>query len=95
MLGLVDREGLRDAVGVGRVGVVPAGRQLLQRDPVGRVAVDLVRAHVDEGRLRAGLARGLEQVQRADRVGVEVVEGNRRRAVVARLGRGVDDHRRA
>lgn len=40
--------------------------------------------------VRAG-ARGLQQVERAHRVGVEVVERDRRRPVVAGLGRRVHD----
>ncbi len=43
----------------------------------------------------AGLAGRLQQVQGADGVGVEVVEGNGRGPVVGRLGGGVDDARRA
>ena len=91
VLGLVDRERLGDAVLVGRVGVIPARGEFLQRDAVGGVAVNLVRAHVHERRLRRGLAGGLEHIQRADRVGVEVIERDRGGAVVARLGGGVDD----
>ena len=91
VLGLVDGERFRDAVGVGRVGVIPAGLQLLQRDGVGQVAIDLVGGHVNEGRLGAELPRSLQQVQRADGVGVEIVEGDRRRPVVGGLGGGVDD----
>ena len=44
-----------------------------------------------EGGLGAGLAGGLEEVEGADGVGVEVVEGNGGGAVVAGLGGGVDD----
>ncbi len=44
-----------------------------------------------ERRLRARLPGGLEEVQRADRVGVEVVERNCGRAIVRRLGGGVND----
>ena len=43
------------------------------------------------GRLRAMPPRGLEQVQRADGVHVEVVEGNAGGQVVRGLGGGVDD----
>jgi hypothetical protein len=46
---------------------------------------------VHEGRLGAGLARGLEEVQRAGGVGVEVVERDGRGAVMRGLGGGVDD----
>src|SRR5262249_46236775 len=70
------------------------------------VAVYLVRAHEDERRLGAGLAHGLEQVQRAARVDVEIVEGAVLGEVVRWLRGGVDqevrleaadevDHRRA
>jgi hypothetical protein len=44
-----------------------------------------------ERTLRAALVRGLKQVERAHRVGVEIVERDRRRTVVAGLGRRVHD----
>ncbi len=91
VLRLVDCEGLCDAVRVGRIGVVPAGFELLERDAVGGVAVNLVGAHVHEGRLGAGLAGGLQHVERADRVGVEIVERDRGGAVVRGLRGGVHD----
>jgi len=91
VLRLVDGEGLRDAVFVGRIGVVPAGFELLERDGIWGVAIDLVGAHVHEGRLGAGLAGGLQQVERADGVGVEIVEGDRGGAVVGGLRGGVHD----
>ncbi len=46
---------------------------------------------MDERRFRAGLAGGFEQVERADGIGVEIVERDRRGAVVRGLGGGVDD----
>ena len=58
VLGLVDGEVLGDAVDVDRIGVVPASFEFGQGDGVGSVAIDLVGGHVDEGRLRAGLAGG-------------------------------------
>ena len=91
VLRLVDARSLGDAVGEGRVGVVPARLELLQRrscwagrrrpcwSTCGRTATP--------GRP----PRGFEQVQRADGVGVEVVERDRGGAIVARLGRRVDD----
>ena len=91
MLGLVDGEVFGDAIGVGGIGVVPAGFEFGEGDGVGPVAIDLVGGHVDEGRLRAGLAGGFEQVEGADGVGVEVVEGDGGGAVVGGLGGGVDD----
>ncbi len=94
VLGLVDRERLWNALLVGRVGVIPARVELGQLDRVWGVAINLVCAHVHEGRLRARLPRGFEEVERADGVGVEIVERDRRGAVVRGLGRGVDDDRR-
>ena len=44
-----------------------------------------------EGRLRAGLARGFQQIERAGGIGVEIIERDRRRPVVRRLRGGVDD----
>lgn len=88
---LVDGEVLGDAVGVGGVVVVPAGFKFLESDGVGSVTIDLVGGHVDEGRFRAGLAGGFEQVQGADGVGVEIIERDGGGAVVGRLGGGVDD----
>ena len=75
---------------IGRVGVVPAGLELDERQPVGVVAVDLVGRHGDEHRLGRVRPAGLEQVERADGVHVEVVERAGGGEVVARLGGGVD-----
>ena len=78
-------------MGKRRVGVVPPGGKLDERDLVGGVAVDFIRAHVDKRALGAGPAGGLQEIERADGVGVEVVEGNCGGPVVRGLGRGVDD----
>lgn len=91
VLGLVDGELFGDAVRIGGVGIIPAGFQLGQSDGVGPVAIDLIGGHVDEGRLRAGLAGGFQQVEGADGVGVKVVERDGCGAVVGRLRGGVDD----
>ncbi len=91
VLALVDGEVLGDAVDVGLISVVPAGFEFFQFDGIGSVAIDFIRRHVDEGCLRAGAAGGLEHVEGADGVGVEVVEGDGRRPVMTGLGRGVDD----
>ncbi len=87
----VDLEGLGDAVLVARVVVIPARLEFLHLDEVRRVAVDLVRAHLDEHRLGRVPARPLEHVHRARRVGVEVLVGHLGREVVAGLRRRVDD----
>lgn len=91
VLALVDGEVLGDTMGISWIGVVPAGLKLGESDGIGAVAVDLVRRHVDEGGLRAGSACGLEHIEGADGVGVEIVEGDCRRSVMAGLRRGVDD----
>ena len=91
VLRLVDREGFGDAVFVGGIVVIPARVEFAERDGIWPIAVNFVRGHVDERRLWAGLAGGFEEVQRADGVGVEVIKGNRRRAVVRGLRGGVDD----
>ncbi len=91
VLGLVDGKVFGDPIGIGGVGVVPAGVQLGQSNSIGPVAIDLVGGHVDEGGFRAGLAGGFQQVQGADGIGVEVIEGDGGGAVVGGLGGGVDD----
>ena len=90
---LIDREGLRDTVLIGRVGVVPPGLEFAQGNPVRCVAVDLVRRHVDERRLGTVLPCGLEQVERPNGIRVEIIEWNRRCAVVAGLSRRMHDCR--
>ena len=67
------------------------GRQVLQRQPVGRVAVDLVGRAEDERRVRAMRPGRLEQVQGAVRVDAEVGLRLARRPVVRRLRGGVHD----
>ena len=91
VFGLIDGKVLGDAVGVAWIGVVPAGLEFGQGDGVWFVTIDLVGGHVGERGLRAGLARGFEEVEGADRVGIEVVEGDGGGAVVGGLGSGVDD----
>ena len=88
---MVDGECFGDAVGVGGIGVVPACGELGERDAVGGVAVNFIRAHVHERRFGGGLAGGFEEIEGADGVGVEVVERNGGGAVVGRLRGGVDD----
>ncbi len=54
VLRLVDGKLFPDPVGVLGVSVVPSGFEFLEVDGVGPVAIDLVGAHVNEGRLGAG-----------------------------------------
>ena len=93
VLRLIDRESLWNAVFVGWVRVVPPRLEFFECEAVGRVTVHLIGRHVHERRLGAHLTRCLKQVQSPHGVGVKVVEGNRRRTVVTRLRRGVDDGR--
>ncbi len=90
--GRVDRHRRVDAAEpVVVLGQLQPRLQLFQRQPVGRVAVDLVGRGEDEGRLGAVLAGRLEQVERA--VGVDAEVGLRVAGgpVVRGLGGGVDD----
>ena len=93
MLRLIDGQGLGDAVPEIRIVVFPARGQLLQSDAVRRVSVHLVRGHVDERRIQAVPPRRLQQVERSHGIRIEILEGDRGRAVMRRLGRRVDDHR--
>ena len=91
VLGLVDGKILGDAIGVGRIGIVPSGFQFSQGDGIGPVAIDFIGGHVDKGSFRTGLAGRFEKIQGPDGVGIKIVEGDGRGAVVGRLGGGVDD----
>ena len=86
MRALIDAECLGDAVRERGVSIVPAGRVFDQRDLVGRIAVDLVRAHMHEWRLRRMPARGLEKIERSYGIDVEILEWTRGRQIVAGLG---------
>ncbi len=55
------------------------------------ITIHLVCAHVHERTLRTRPPTCLEQVERAHRIGVEVVEGDGSRPIVRRLRRRVDD----
>ena len=88
---LVDREGFGDTMIVSGIVVIPARVEFAERDGIWAIAVNFVRGHVDERRLGASLAGGFEEVQRADGVSVEVIKGNRSRAIVRGLRGGVDD----
>ena len=91
MLALVDREVLRNAVRIDRIGVVPAGLEFLQRNSIWAVAIDFIRRHMDEGGVRAGSAGCFEHVESTDGVGVKVVKWDCGRTIMAGLGRSVDD----
>jgi hypothetical protein len=86
----VDATVLAHSMPVGLIGVLPTGLEFLQRDLIGGVAIDLVGAHVDERRLRRTAPHGLEEVQRADGVDLEIVERPVLGQVVRRLGGAVD-----
>src|ERR1019366_7198831 len=76
VLGLIYGKALWNAVRKLRVGVIPAPIQFLEGNSIRPIPINLVGGHVDEGRLRAIAAGGLEQVQRAYSVYIKVVEGN-------------------
>lgn len=91
VLALINGEVFGDAVGVGLIGVIPSGLKLGEFDAVGSVAVDLVRGHVNEGGLGAGLTCCFEYVECADGIRVEVVKGDGGCTVMTRLGGGMHD----
>src|SRR5688572_6366798 len=95
MRALIDREGFRYAVLESGIRVIPPRRLLLQEDGVRCVAVHLVRGHVHKRRFRTKPPRRLEQVQRASRVRIEVVEWDSGSAIMRGLRGGVDDRGRA
>src|SRR5439155_20435566 len=74
--------------------VFPARFQLPETDGVRAIAVDLVGRHVDKGRLRAGAACRLQQVQRSHGVHFKIEEGDLGCPVVRRLRGSVDDQMR-
>lgn len=82
VLATVDPKCLRDAVRERRIGVVPTGFLLDERNLVRCVSVDLVGRHMNEGRILRMTPSGFEQIERADGIGVEIIEGNRSRPVV-------------
>ena len=81
----IDRKILCNTMLIARIVVVPAGLQLFQRDLVWPVAVDLVCAHLNEHGLGRVTATRFEQVQRAHRVDIKIVERALCGQVVARL----------
>ena len=95
MLRLIDGERLGNAVRVSRVVITPsASRARACQMVFGKIAIHFVGRHVHERGFGAGAARGFQQIQSADGVGVEIVKRDRRRPVVGRLrGRMHDDVR--
>ena len=91
----IDPAALVDSVAERRVCVVVPRLELHELELVRRIAVHLVRREKDERRLRAALPNRFQQVERAHRVDVEVVERAARRKVVRRLSRTVNDEIRA
>ena len=73
------------------LGDFPAQRQLAQRQPIRRVAIDFVRRGENEGRFRAKIPRRFEQIQGA--VGIDGEIGLRiaRRPIMRRLRGRVHD----
>ena len=88
MCGAVDTHVLADALPVVTLGVLPPRLQLLQREFVRRVPIYLVRRHEEERGLRRRPARRFQEVQRTDRIHVEVIEWALGREVVTGLRSG-------
>jgi hypothetical protein len=64
---LVNREVLGDAVGVGGIVVVPAGREFLEANGIGPVTINLVGAQVSENAIGSMTPGRFQQVESADR----------------------------
>ena len=92
VFGLVDGKGFGNPMLVIGIGIIPPRREFLERYGIGPVAIDLIGGHVNEWRFGTGAAGGFKEVQRADGIGVEVVEGNSGCTVVRGLRRSVNDH---
>ena len=91
MLALVDGKIFGDAVCERGVGIIPAGFELLERDTIGTVAVDLVGGHVDKRRFGTGPPRRFQHVQRAQGIHLKIQKRNGGGAVVRGLGGRVHD----
>ena len=79
MQGPVDAASFVDAVVIGGIGVIVAGRQFAQRLLVRRVTVNFIRAHENERGFGTMLARGFQQIYRAERVHFKIQQGDLRR----------------
>src|SRR6516162_8448138 len=82
---MIYRKGLADSGGILRIRVVPACLFFYQLESVRSIAVNLIRRHMNERRVRTNIPNGLEKIQRADRVDIEIVERPRCGEVVAWL----------
>ena len=76
------------------IGVIPPPGFLNQRHPIGTITVNLVGGHVNERRLRCMGAAGFQEVESANRVGVEIIKRNGCGPIVRRLRRRVHDKAR-
>lgn len=91
VLRLIDGKGFGYAVFVGGIVIVPTAFEFAQANRVRKIAVDLVRGHVDKRRFRACAPSRLKQIQGPDGVGVEIVKRNRGSAIMRWLGRGMNN----
>src|ERR1700730_13867835 len=94
MLALVNPEILRDALRELRIGIVPSGIHFDQRDLIWRIAVDLIRTHMNERSLRTMPVCSFEQIQCTACIYVKVIKWARRGQVMARLRSAVHNGRR-
>jgi len=74
--GAIDAAIFVDSLEIGRVRVIVARLGLTQRLLIGCVAVHFIGAHENERRLGAHLARGFEQIHCAERVDLEIEQGD-------------------
>ena len=82
---------LADTIVVFRTRIIPACRQLLERNFIGCVTINFIGGHEYEHRIRVRLPRRFEQIQRADGIYVKVNEGDFFCLVMRRLRRAMND----
>src|SRR5215813_9039329 len=76
---------------LGGIFKIPTCLQFYERQFVGSITIDLVGAHEDKYALFLVAAKRFEQIERADRVDVEIFKGHLRGQVVRRLRSTMDD----
>ena len=89
---LVDRQGFSDPMRILRIRIIPAGLEFFQLDGIWSISIDLVGTHLHKRTLRTGLAGGFQKIQRTHGIGIEIIKGDRRRAVMRWLRSGMHNH---
>src|SRR3954466_677186 len=91
MEALIYRKSFRNTVVLVDISIIPALLLLDKRDAVGSITVNFVRRHVDEDCLGGLPPARFQEIERSNRIGVEVFERNSRGAVMRRLSCSMND----